>query len=51
VLNGPEAMNAAETRVEILDAEGEVIETFSGVKQLVARGIAATIQRRLISSR
>jgi phosphopantothenoylcysteine decarboxylase / phosphopantothenate---cysteine ligase len=51
VLNGPEAMNATETRVEILDAEGEVIETFSGDKQLVARGIAATIQRRLISSR
>jgi phosphopantothenoylcysteine decarboxylase/phosphopantothenate--cysteine ligase len=48
VLNGPEAMHAAETRVEILDARGDVIETLSGGKELVARGIAATIDRRLI---
>ena len=51
VLNGPEAMHAADTRVEILDARGDVIETLSGNKKRVARGIAATIQHRLISSR
>lgn len=51
VLNGPEAMHAADTRVEILDARGDVIETLAGSKQAVARGIAATIGRRLISSR
>lgn len=51
VLNGPEAMHAADTRVEILDARGDVIETLSGGKDVVARGIAATIERRLISSR
>ncbi|HET6883997.1 MAG TPA: phosphopantothenoylcysteine decarboxylase [Pirellulales bacterium] len=51
VLNGPEAMHAAETHVEILDARGESIETLSGDKESVARGIAATIQRRLIAGR
>jgi phosphopantothenoylcysteine decarboxylase/phosphopantothenate--cysteine ligase len=51
VLNGPEAMHAADTRVEILDARGDVIETFSGSKENVSRGIAATIQHRLINSR
>lgn len=51
VLNGPEAMHASDTRVEILDARGEVIETLAGGKQAVARGIAATIERRLINSR
>lgn len=50
VLNGPEAMHAADTRVEILDARGDVIETLSGDKELVARGIAATIKRRLMKS-
>jgi phosphopantothenoylcysteine decarboxylase/phosphopantothenate--cysteine ligase len=51
VLNGPEAMHANDTRVEILDARGDVIETLSGSKQRVARGIAATIESRLINSR
>lgn len=51
VLNGPEAMHASDTRVEILDARGEVIETLAGDKQAVARGIAATIEHRLINSR
>jgi phosphopantothenoylcysteine decarboxylase/phosphopantothenate--cysteine ligase len=48
VLNGPEAMHAAETRVEILDALGNILATLSGSKESVARGIAATIQSRLI---
>lgn len=51
VLNGPEAMHASDTRVEILDARGDVIQTLSGSKQAVARGIAATIESRLINSR
>lgn len=51
VLNGAEAMHAADTRVEILDTRGEVIETLDGRKESVARGIAATIQRRLIAPR
>jgi phosphopantothenoylcysteine decarboxylase/phosphopantothenate--cysteine ligase len=51
VLNGPEAMHSPDTRVEILDTRGDVIETLSGEKESVARGIAATIQRRLIAAR
>lgn len=51
VLNGPEAMHAVDTRVEILDATGAVLETLAGSKEAVARGIAATVQTRLISMR
>jgi phosphopantothenoylcysteine decarboxylase/phosphopantothenate--cysteine ligase len=51
VLNGPEAMHAVDTRVEILDATGAVLETLAGSKEVVARGIAATIQARLIRGR
>lgn len=48
VLNGPEAMHAVHTRVEILDRLGTVVETFSGSKHEVAAGIAVVIQRRLV---
>lgn len=51
VLNGPEAMHALDTRVEILDTTGAVIETLAGSKEAVARGIAATIHSRLIAVR
>ncbi|HWB09859.1 MAG TPA: phosphopantothenoylcysteine decarboxylase [Pirellulales bacterium] len=51
VLNGPEAIHSAETRVEILDPAGDVVATLSGSKESVARGIAATIQNRLIIDR
>jgi phosphopantothenoylcysteine decarboxylase/phosphopantothenate--cysteine ligase len=51
VLNGPQAMHAAETRVEVIDARGEVIATLSGAKESVAQGIAAAIQSRLINTR
>lgn len=51
VLNGPEAMHASDTRVEILDARGDVIESLAGSKQSVAHGIAVTIERRLINNR
>jgi phosphopantothenoylcysteine decarboxylase/phosphopantothenate--cysteine ligase len=49
VLNGPEAMNALENQVEVLDPAGEVIEVLAGPKDDVARGIFATIERRLIA--
>ena len=48
VLNGPEAMNALDNRVEVLDPAGTVIETIAGPKDDVARGIFAVIERRLI---
>src|SRR6185437_4333517 len=48
VLNGPEAMHAAETRVEIIDRHGAVLETLAGPKETVARGIARVIEATLI---
>jgi phosphopantothenoylcysteine decarboxylase / phosphopantothenate---cysteine ligase len=48
VLNGPEAINAAATRVEILDRDGQVVGNFSGSKGTVARSIFAVIQQRLM---
>lgn len=48
VLNGPEAMNAAENTVEILDKSGGTVGTFQGAKEQVAAGILRVIQNRLI---
>jgi phosphopantothenoylcysteine decarboxylase / phosphopantothenate---cysteine ligase len=48
VVNGPGAIDAADTEVEILAAEGEVLAAFSGSKQQVARDIFQVIQTRLI---
>jgi phosphopantothenoylcysteine decarboxylase/phosphopantothenate--cysteine ligase len=49
VLNGPEAMNALDNDIEILDRNGEILERISGSKECVARGILAVIERQLIS--
>lgn len=48
VVNGPEAIDAADTRVEILAPDGRVLGKFSGGKSEVARDILGVIQRRLI---
>jgi len=48
VLNGPEAIHAAATRVEMLDPTGTVVAAFSGRKEEVAQGIMAVIQARLM---
>lgn len=48
VLNGPEAMNAADNRVEILDRGGAVVRAVAGAKEEVARAILETIQERLV---
>jgi len=44
VLNGPEAMNATENQVEILDRQGAVLRAVGGTKEVVARAILETIQ-------
>lgn len=51
VLNGPEAMNAPDNRVEVLDRQGNVVAEFAGPKEDVARGILGVIQTRLIEAR
>ena len=48
VLNGPQAMHALDTQVEIIDPQGNVIEALSGLKEHVAQGIFHVIQQRLI---
>jgi phosphopantothenoylcysteine decarboxylase / phosphopantothenate---cysteine ligase len=45
VVNGPEAINAAETRAEILGPDGQTLGRFSGCKNAVAGDILAVIQR------
>jgi hypothetical protein len=48
VLNGPQAIQAADTRVEILGREGQVLGSFAGSKNDVACDIFRVIQRQLI---
>lgn len=48
VINGPEAVHARDTRVEILDSSGAVLGKFSGSKPDVAREILRVIHERLM---
>ena len=48
VLNGPEAMNATDNQVEIIDRQGQVVSTIAGDKEIVAREILAVIGQRLL---
>jgi len=48
VLNGPQAMNAAENEVELLNGQGDVVAQFSDTKEEVARGVMREIEERLI---
>jgi phosphopantothenoylcysteine decarboxylase / phosphopantothenate---cysteine ligase len=47
VLNGPEAVQSSDTRVEILDATGDVVAAFAGSKLDVAGRIFRVIEERL----
>lgn len=48
VLNGPAAIHSADTAVEILDPEGNVLAQLAGTKEKVAEGILHVISQRLI---
>jgi phosphopantothenoylcysteine decarboxylase/phosphopantothenate--cysteine ligase len=50
VLNGPAAIDAAKTRVEIIDKTGTVIAQAAGTKALAANEVIAIINRRLLPS-
>jgi phosphopantothenoylcysteine decarboxylase / phosphopantothenate---cysteine ligase len=50
VLNGPQAISAAENAVEVLDRSGEVISTISGAKETVAVELFRLISTKLIRS-
>ena len=47
LVNGPSAINGATSRVEILNASGEMLAHLSGDKLAVARGVISEISRRL----
>jgi phosphopantothenoylcysteine decarboxylase / phosphopantothenate---cysteine ligase len=48
VANGPTAIRAVDTDVEVLEAGGSVVGAFRGPKTVVAKGIFQVIQERLI---
>ncbi len=48
VLNGPQAMDARDNAVEMLDKSGQVVASFQGSKESVARGILSVIEQRLV---
>lgn len=49
VVNGPGAMHARDTEVEVIDRRGEVVAALAGSKDQVARGILRVIAERLIA--
>ncbi len=48
VLNGPDAIHAADTKLEVISKDGDVLASFSGDKQTVAVELFRVIQQRLI---
>lgn len=51
VVNGPAAIHAGTTQVEVIDAQGHVVAELSGNKRHVAREIFQIIAVRLIRPR
>jgi phosphopantothenoylcysteine decarboxylase/phosphopantothenate--cysteine ligase len=48
VVNGPAALHAPETKVELINPEGDILGGFSGAKEQVARDIFRVIQQQLL---
>ena len=48
VVNGPEAMDSDCNQVEVVDRRGHTVESLSGTKEEVARGILQLIQATLV---
>jgi phosphopantothenoylcysteine decarboxylase/phosphopantothenate--cysteine ligase len=48
VLNGPEAMDSLDNRVEVLDKSGATAASLAGTKEEVARGILRVVEERLV---
>lgn len=49
VLNGPGAIHAADTEIEIIDPRGEVLAAIAGSKEKVAQGIVQVTEERLLA--
>ncbi len=50
VVNGPTALHAADTEVEVFDRGGQILGSFSGGKSDVAREVFDLVQQRLIEA-
>jgi phosphopantothenoylcysteine decarboxylase/phosphopantothenate--cysteine ligase len=50
VLNGPDAINAADTSVEVFGKDGVVLGTYAGSKTDTATMIVETIQKLFIKN-
>jgi phosphopantothenoylcysteine decarboxylase/phosphopantothenate--cysteine ligase len=48
VLNGPQAMHSLDNDVEILNRSGAIVQSLSGSKEEVARGILRVVQTELV---
>lgn len=48
-VNGPQAMDALDNQIEVIDRAGNVLAAISGSKEDVARGLLSIIQDRLIN--
>ena len=48
VVNGPAAMHAADTQIEVIDARGEVLCAAAGSKRHVAKALLRVIEKRLM---
>ena len=49
VVNGPQAMHARDTAVEVLERGGAVVAALHGTKEHVARGLLRLIHKRLVA--
>ncbi len=50
VLNGPKAIQAADTEIEIIAPRGEILAAIAGSKQKVAQGIVRVVHERLLEN-
>ncbi len=48
VVNGPAAMHAADTKIEVIDARGDVLAVVAGSKRRVAKAILRVIEQQLM---
>ena len=48
VVNGPASMHAVDTKVEVIDARGEVVAAAAGSKRQVAKAVLRVIETRLM---
>ncbi len=48
VVNGPAAMHAADTQIEVINARGDVVAAVEGSKRRAAKAILRVIEQQLM---